>query len=793
MAALVLALAAPSSWALGLGEIELNSALNEKLDAEIPLLDSSGLQPSEVIVSLASPEDYARVGVERFFFLTSLRFEVAAARGGAVVKVSSAQAITEPYLNFLVEVLWPNGRLLKEFTLLLDPPTYGQAAAPAVTAPSRSSATASAGRVERQTQPATQVRLTPAATPSSGGASALDEGVVGDEYRMTDREDTLWSIASRVRPSQRVTVQQTMLAIQRMNPQAFINDNINLLKAGYRLRLPSEADVQSVSNDAATAEVAQQNADWRAMSRGEQVADRAAPQARAAQDGGQPELRQRLDATPQSGAAQAGARDRDGELRIVAGQGDSASGTGTEAGGDLAAAREEQDRLSREVDELTYQLDREREMTTNQIAVKDRQLEVKDQQIAELQAQVAQMREQMDDLSAQQQTQSQNQNASQQASQAAWWQSPYVLGGAAGVVVLLLVYALMAARRRRSEDDTFFTEPEPVEEAVQPEPVAPVVAATAAVVEALDEPEEPATAVSEREETSAETADVIGEADIYIAYGRYPQAISLLLGALEDDSSRNDIRFKLLELYSETRDREAFDEQMTAFVEHCDDEEALLSARELAQQFADSGAESETSEAPAAEPAAGNLDEDDLLEFDTDQDADAAAAETRLGAAADDFELELDELESLAGDGTVVDAGSGDQLGGDLGIDFKLDDEPADAREPVGAAQEAADADEESVDFLLSGDDDEADVPMLDADAEDRKSEGYRAPASMDLDGEDEFDFGDEGDIASTKLDLARAYIDMGDEDGAKDILNEVLSEGSDEQRRQAQSMLETL
>ena len=124
---------APQSWGLGLGEIELNSALNQEFRATIELFDASGLEPGEILVSLGSSEDFDRVGVERFFFLTGLDFQVEmAANGDPQVVVTSPRPITEPYLNFLVEVLWPNGRLLKEYTVLLDPPTFSEAAAPAV-------------------------------------------------------------------------------------------------------------------------------------------------------------------------------------------------------------------------------------------------------------------------------------------------------------------------------------------------------------------------------------------------------------------------------------------------------------------------------------------------------------------------------------------------------------------------------------------------------------------------------------------------------------------------------------
>ena len=125
-------IASNHGWALGLGEIELSSALNEKLNARVELIEAAGMLPTEILVTLASREDFERVGVERFFYLTSLRFEVVLQGNRAWINVTSRQPIAEPYLNFLVQVHWPNGRLLKEYTLLLDPPTYGQAAAPSV-------------------------------------------------------------------------------------------------------------------------------------------------------------------------------------------------------------------------------------------------------------------------------------------------------------------------------------------------------------------------------------------------------------------------------------------------------------------------------------------------------------------------------------------------------------------------------------------------------------------------------------------------------------------------------------
>ncbi|EQL39829.1 peptigoglycan-binding protein LysM [Pseudomonas aeruginosa VRFPA03] len=122
---------------LGLGEITLKSALNQPLDAEIELLEVRDLGSGEVIPSLASPEEFSKAGVDRLYYLTDLKFTpVVKPNGKSVIRVTSSKPVQEPYLNFLVQVLWPNGRLLREYTVLLDPPLYSpQAAASAPQAP----------------------------------------------------------------------------------------------------------------------------------------------------------------------------------------------------------------------------------------------------------------------------------------------------------------------------------------------------------------------------------------------------------------------------------------------------------------------------------------------------------------------------------------------------------------------------------------------------------------------------------------------------------------------------------
>ncbi len=118
-------LLAGQASALGVGDITLHSALNQPLDADIELLDVGDLGADEIEVRLAGADVFAAAGVERLQFLNELRFSpVLQGRGGNRIHVSSSRPVQEPYLNFLVEVARPNGRIVREFTVLLDPLGY---------------------------------------------------------------------------------------------------------------------------------------------------------------------------------------------------------------------------------------------------------------------------------------------------------------------------------------------------------------------------------------------------------------------------------------------------------------------------------------------------------------------------------------------------------------------------------------------------------------------------------------------------------------------------------------------
>jgi len=258
-------------YALGLGEIRLHSALNQPFDAEIELISPTADELAALKVGLAGPDLYQRYGIDRPQYLSTFSFSVQRNREGrASIKVSSNRSVTEPFVTILVEASWARGRLLREYTVLLDPPVFmpSQPEAPApVTTPQ---AGTQQGRIERpvaqQPKPEPQPsEATPLPRPSERTQEPVTSASAGTpitgEYNV-QRNDTLWRIASGVTPGgTRREVNRTMIALFRANPAAF-NGNINRLRSGSVLRIPELTDIEAISTGEATAEVARQAAEW---------------------------------------------------------------------------------------------------------------------------------------------------------------------------------------------------------------------------------------------------------------------------------------------------------------------------------------------------------------------------------------------------------------------------------------------------------------------------------------------------------------------------------------------------
>jgi pilus assembly protein FimV len=247
-------------WAVGLGELTVHSHLNEPLRGEVPLFDSEHIEISNLRVELASEEEFQRVGAERVFWLTQLRFELQAEGAEKRILLTTDGPLREPYLDFVIALGWPQGRLLRDYTALIDLPPPGprgeefrsHALPDAI---SQVSDTASPS--DDITQSVTET--VPQSMPHLADPASASPPTAGSFYVVV-QNDTLWRIASSIAPD-RLSVEQVMLEIIRMNPQAFQQQNVNGLKAGYRLELPLNEDIE-IERATAIDAVALQNNAW---------------------------------------------------------------------------------------------------------------------------------------------------------------------------------------------------------------------------------------------------------------------------------------------------------------------------------------------------------------------------------------------------------------------------------------------------------------------------------------------------------------------------------------------------
>ncbi|WAT26787.1 FimV/HubP family polar landmark protein [Pseudomonas sp. GXZC] len=843
---LVLAIAAASALssgmaqALQLGEMTLKSKLNQPLAVEIELLDVGGLTASEITPSLASSQAFVDAGVDRQAFLDDLTFTpVINPNGRSVVRVTSNKPLPDSYVRFLLQVQWPNGRLMRDYSVLLDPAKFDQPA-PTTAAPAP--------------------RL---AAPASSAPAASKPA----QHTTTSR-DTLWEIAAKNRNGG--SVQQTMLAIQALNPDAFIDGNINRLKTGQVLRLPDPVQSTALPQPQAIAEVSAQNAAWR-------QGRRAATNPAAG--------KQQLDATKrtQAGNAPASTNAKD-NLSLVSAEAakKGAKGKAGDSAGlsdKLAMTQEQLDTTRRDNEELKSRA----ADLQSQLDKLQKLIQLKNDQLARLQAEkgapatpaTAAMPAQLAGEPAAapaapdaavatpapatpEPAKADSAPASAEGKFNDLLTNPIVLGvigGAAGLLVLLLLLLWARHRNARREEEKHlrmaralaeepvFTSnidqdlPPDSFEGLEVPPPSVKLAAAPAPAPAV----EPAVAVPTVASVLAPLAvavapvnasDALAQAQSLVDRGHLNQAADVLEQAIKQEPKRSDLRLKLMEVYGLQNDKDGFVTQERQLVANGENHAQVeqLKSRFPAMAVLAAGV--------SAAVAAAALDAQYVKDLLEDKPAPAQAP-AEPEAFDTDFDLSLDELEeaspavvkddqqtfeSLLQQQTEAQA-TPDDLS-DFDLDLQLD-APASAQsdddflsgleeqmkdvpavEPPTLTPAALDDFDLPEDFDLSlADEPEADAKpdafaseLDDVNAElDRLSQSLEHPSiepsftaedAAKGDDEPEFDFLSGTDEVATKLDLAQAYIDMGDADGARDILSEVLTEGDETQRGEAKEML---
>lgn len=365
----VLALLAAPAFALGLGQIRVKSQPGQPLLAEIPIVSSDPAELQGLQARLASPETFRRVGLEPPQGIVSdLQFTPAVdERGQPVIRVTSRVPVQQAGLTFLLEVDWGQGRLVREYSALVDAPrTVAAPVAPPVTAP----VVAPAGVIERPSAPAAStvspapapapVATTPAPAPATPPAAAPTAAPAeAAEYGPVQRGQTLAQIASGLPGTGGYSLDQTMLALLRANPDAFIGEDVNRLRAGSVLRVPGSEELARYDASQAAAIVREQTAAWRQARRAQAQPAVAATQA-------EPGTQQ----APATGAQATPRRAADARLEIAPPQASAGTRAGTQSG---ASAGGEGDMLRQEL-----------QQTKETLAARDAE-------VRELQARVAEL------------------------------------------------------------------------------------------------------------------------------------------------------------------------------------------------------------------------------------------------------------------------------------------------------------------------------------------------------------------------------------------------------------------
>jgi pilus assembly protein FimV len=893
-------LVAATANAAGLGKLTVLSALGQPLRAEIELTSVSADEASALVAKLASTDAFRSANIDFNPALSSLRFEIEQRNGRQVIRVSSSQAINEPFVDMLLELTWNGGRMVREYTFLLDPPDIRATQAPQVTAPvevvnrNAPAATQTPAPAAAATQPAAQptapARPQPAAKPAKAAIA---------EYTVKPG-DNLTRIANQVKPVD-VSLDTMLVALYRANPEAFAGKNMNRLKSGQILSVPDADQIRNVGSEGdahgvVVAHATDFNA-YRAKLAGQVAASSAAKDTEPAKNASG-KITAKVEEKPNATNT---AQDKL-TLSKATTEKPQAGKTGVAAEEDKIAKQKQVDEAAARVKELEKNVnDLEKLMTVNgKTAAEAKAKAAAPSASASAAASVPA------DAAAEHKPKRTVVLPPKKFAEPSLFETlmdniTYV--GLAGAAVLLGALGIIASRRRKKfvvpQD-----EPSILGDTAIPPSQQPLIAEAGGQSIDTNNSVFNSNFAPSASQLDTNEVDPVAEADVYIAYGRDAQAEEILKEALRTHPERHAVRLKLLEIYSARKDARAFETQASELYaqtrgqgdewEHAaalgkaldpanplytagkDDAAfatapvataAVAGAAVAAAAASDFGSDfgntfAEEAPAPAAAPSP--------LDFDLSQDAVRSAPishspdfgadlsaedmETALPQAADasvspasvaadnlmDFDLgglnfepvsapsPAIEMPAPTAEAEAVAPAPADDMSLDFGLDLPAPTAAEPAPVPASAANDLTAVD--PLDLDLAG----FDIPevpaftappkeatpldfdtTLDLPADVETITPAPAPAAQEFDLSsidlDLGSFADDSATASpaasaaaptsseplsalhmemdTKLDLAVAYQEIGDKEGARELLDEVLRGGNDDQVAKANAM----
>lgn len=793
VAAAALCVLASGSWALGLGRLQVQSALGEALRAEIEVASMTPDEAATLQVRVASPDAYRAAGLDYNAVLPGVRATlVRRPDGRAVLRLASDRAVQEPFVDVILELSWASGRLVREYTLLLDPPRIqpappAQAAAP-VTAPVTTPAPPAPAPLAATRPPAAPAPAAPrAAAPAAAAVPAPRPAPVDADQVTVRRGDTLSRIATRTAP-QGVSLEQMLVSLYRANPHAFIENNMNLLRAGSVLAVPRSDAVAQVPRDEALQVIRAQSEDFNAYRQrlaGVAPALRADEPARRATGTVQASVEER---TPSAAAPD--------QLKL-------SQGTVQPGAAEARLSREAEQReastrvaeLSRNVEELErlQQAARPQADASQPAAT-----------VAAASAASAAVLTPAAPVVAAAPAPAPAAPATEPGFVETLLDNPLVLPGAGVLIALLAGLGIYRLRRKSPVDsgETSF-----LESKIQPDSF---FGATGG--QRVDTREAAATGAPSSMSYSLSQLDAIGdvdpvaEADVYLAYGRDLQAEEILKEAMRANPERLAIRSKLLEVYAKRRDTKGFEALATQLYGLTRGEgEDWLKAQELGRQIDPDNALYRAGGKPAggavaATTAAAALGATTMPQSVLPTPSAYAAPDSRQPIeplAPMDVELDLDlnapppPGEPLSAPMPLMETTQPltPSIAPDSQLDFEIpvDDMPPPRAEAASPAAAPFDLGSLSLDLDAPGPANTLpgalEPPMLDFGT-------LTGAKPVELPPEDDDEI---ADPLQRKLELAEEFRQIGDVEGARDLLEEVVAKGGDALKAKAQAMLDDL
>jgi pilus assembly protein FimV len=889
-------LVAATANAAGLGKLTVLSSLGQPLRAEIEVTSASAEEASALVAKLAPVEAFRSANIDFNPALMTLRFDVEQRNGRQVIKVSSSQAINEPFVDMLLELSWGNGRLVREYTFLLDPPDLRATQAPQVAAPvdvsNRNAPAASAVPAPSQPAAAQPAQPAPSRPPATAPSAATRAKAAADEYTVKNG-DNLTRIANQVKPVD-VSLDTMLVALYRANPEAFSGKNMNRLKSGQILALPDSEQIRAVGGEGeAHGVVVAHAADFNAYRA------KLAGQVAAATPAKEPDSTQNVSGKITAKVEEKPNATNTAKDKLTLSKGATAA---PQAGKTGAAADEEKIAKQKQVDDAAARV-KELEKNVNDLenlmALKSKTAaNVKPPAVpasaaASAPVDAAPAAAAAADKPKRTVVLPPKKIAEPSLVETLMDNINYV--GLAAAAVLLGALGIMASRRRnkfvvpQEEPSILGDTSVPPSQTLNAEAGGQSIDTNNSVFNSNFAPS--------ASQLDTNEVDPVAEADVYIAYGRDAQAEEILKEALRTHPERHAVRLKLLEIYAARKDARAFEtqaselyaqtrgqgdewEQAAAMGTTLDAANPLYSAGQhdgfaapaavaataavagaAAADFGGDYGNTFAAEAPAAPaPLDFDLSQDAVnsapishspdfgadfrdadLETALPQAADASISPASVAAETDnlmDFDLGGLSFEPVAAASPAIEmpapaASPADDMSMDFGFDLAPPaPAPVPAPSPDPAIEPALTAVGDPLDLDLAGFD-IPEVPAFTAPPKDATPLDFEttldlpadvqtiAPPAPPAPAAPEFDlssidldldsFG--GDIATaapaaaaatststeplsalhmemdTKLDLAVAYQEIGDKEGARELLDEVLRGGNDEQVAKANAM----